>query len=119
MAEWEADDPQSYRLWRTGHDVRRGGGETYAEVAARAVPAVREALASIVDPRQLVVVVSHGGAIRALITALLDLPEAPWARLGALGNCCCALLADTDDGRGMRLISYGVPPQALPPPRRD
>jgi probable phosphoglycerate mutase len=116
LREWQAEDPRGYAAWRSGHDVRRGGGETYAEVAGRALPAVHEALAGLPDPRDLLVIVSHGGAIRALTTALLQLPAAPWARLTGLGNCCCALLVDTGDGRGWRLGAYGVTPDFLRPP---
>lgn len=115
LREWQAQDPAGYAAWRSGHDVRRGGGETYAEVAARAMPAVEQALAGLPDPHDLLVVVSHGGAIRALTTALLELPAAPWARLVGLGNCCCALLGEAGDGRGWRLAAYGVTPDFLRP----
>lgn len=116
LAEWEADDPDTYRLWRSGHDVRRGGGETYAEVAARASAAVGEAVASLDHPSGLVVVVCHGGAIRALLTTLLALPTAPWAKLAGLNNCHCALVYDSGDGRGWRLSVYGVSPDVLSRP---
>ena len=116
MSDWEQDDPETFHRWRAGYDVQRGGGECYSDVAARVVPALQDAWGGMSDPTGLLVVVSHGGAIRALLTAVLELPPAPWARLAALGNCCCALLADSEDGRGLRLITYGVPPQALPRP---
>jgi glucosyl-3-phosphoglycerate phosphatase len=106
--EWEAADPAQHALWRAGHDVRRGGGETYQEVGVRAAAAVREAVASAEDPEGLVVVVSHGGTIRAILADLLALPESPWGHLGTLGNCCGGLLHDAGDGRGWRLLAYGV-----------
>lgn len=113
--EWQVQDPQTFAAWRAGHDVRRGGGETYAEVAVRATAAVREALSTLPGPDDLLVVVSHGGAIRAVVTALLELPAAPWARLASLGNCCCALLTDEPAGPGWRMSAYGVTPDFLPP----
>jgi broad specificity phosphatase PhoE len=114
-AQWRERDPAGYRAWRAGADVRRGGGETYAEVALRAQAALGDAQAELADRDGLLVVVTHGGTIRALLTALLALPSAPWARLGGLNNCCCALLADGADERGWRLSAYGVPPQFLLP----
>lgn len=106
--EWEALDARRHALWRSGHDVRRGGGETYLEVGVRAIAAVREALASAEDPDALVVVVSHGGTIRSILVELLALPGSPWAHLGTLGNCCGALLRHVDEERGWRLLAYGV-----------
>lgn len=118
-AQWEDDDPETYRLWRAGYDVRRGDGETYAEVGVRAGAALKEALASVQDPWGLLVVVTHGGTVRALLEGLLDLPPAPWAHLGGLGNVCCADLLDGVDERGWRLLAYGVEPTSLlAPPGR-
>jgi probable phosphoglycerate mutase len=111
--EWAAADPVSYEAWRLGADIRRGGGETYVEVSARAGAAVAEALAALPGGEGLLVVVCHGGTTRALLNSLLRLPAAPWAQIGPLGNCCCALLTDAADGRGWRLTAYGVPPQSL------
>jgi broad specificity phosphatase PhoE len=105
---WAALDPQAYEMWVAGYDVRRGGGETYAEVGVRATAAVRDALASVDDPGALLVVVSHGGTIRAILTRLLELPASPWAHLSTLHNCCGALVSLEDDGRGWRLVGYGV-----------
>jgi len=107
-AEWTVLDPKRHALWRAGHDLRRGNGETYLEVGVRAVAAVRDAVASVEDPDGLVVVVSHGGTTRSMLTGLLDLPGSPWAHLGTVGNCCGALLTDDDDGRGWKLRAYGV-----------
>jgi broad specificity phosphatase PhoE len=108
-AEWEADDPVTYKLWRSGHDVRRGGGETYAEVGVRAAAAVKEALASVADPWGLTVIVAHGGTIRALLVELLALPTSPWSHLHGLNNTACADLVHAADGRGWQLLAYGVP----------
>lgn len=107
MSEWEADEPDEYARNLAGYDVRRGGGELSSEVGERAYPALAAALAE--TPAQgLLVVVSHGGTIRALLRILMDLPPAPWSHLGALGNTCCALLDHDEHGRGWRLVAYGM-----------
>lgn len=107
MREWEADEPDEYARNLAGHDVRRGGGELNSEVGERALPALQEALAQT-PADGLLVVVSHGGTIRALLRILLDLPPSPWSHLAALGNTCVALLEHDDHGRGWRLEIYGV-----------
>jgi len=112
MAEWEADEPDEYARNMAGHDVRRGGGELNSEVGERAYPALVEALDATPDDG-LLVVVSHGGTIRALLRILLDLPPSPWQHLGALGNTCVAALVLDEHGRGWRLETYGVPTTVL------
>jgi broad specificity phosphatase PhoE len=59
-----------------GEDIARGGGETFAAFSARVVGAL-ETLRER-HPDQLVAVVTHGGAISALLLHVLDLP---WARI--------------------------------------
>lgn len=110
--EWAAIDPAQHELWHKGFDVRRGGGETYLEVGVRAAAAVREACEALA-PDDLLVVVTHGGTVRSLLSELLALPGSPWAHLGALDNCCGALLSDPGDFRGWRLLRYGLGPAAL------
>lgn len=112
LTEWEAAEPADYARHLIGHDVRRGGGELNSEVGARALLAVTEALA-VTPPDGLLTVVSHGGTIRALLRLLLELPPAPWAHLGPLGNTCAALLSHDDGGRGWRLEVYGSPAATL------
>lgn len=107
LSEWEADEPDEYARNLAGHDVRRGGGELNREVGERAYPALLAALAAT-PVGGLLVVVSHGGTIRALLRLLLDLPPTPWSHLGALGNTCVAVLAHDDHGRGWRLDGYGM-----------
>lgn len=65
--EIEAADPQALRAWLADPEtVAPPGGETLAAVRCRALAAL---------PRQDgAVVVSHGGALRAIISALTDRP---------------------------------------------
>lgn len=118
MSDWEADEPDEYARNLAGHDVRRGGGELNTEVGERAFPALTEALAQTPD-NGLLVVVSHGGTIRALLRMLLDLPQSPWSHLGALANTGCALLDHDEHGRGWRLQAYGIRAADLRRPRQQ
>jgi broad specificity phosphatase PhoE len=115
LEEWQAAEPGEYARSQQGHDVRRGGGELNSEVGERAYPALLEALA-LTPADGLLVVVSHGGTIRALLRILLGLPASPWSHLGALGNTGCALLDRDTHGRGWRLHVYGVPVATLSSP---
>jgi probable phosphoglycerate mutase len=98
--------PAEYAAWRVGSDVRRGGGETYEEVGLRAGAAALELAASL-PPDGLGVIVTHGGTARSLIGRVLDLPVSHWWQLAALGNCCYALLRESE--RAWRLVEYGIP----------
>jgi len=109
-AEARAQFPEEYASWQAGIDARRGDGETYAEVGARAVSCVLESLDRL-GPGSLVVAVTHGGTARAAIGTLLSLDPDTWWRLSPLGNCRWSLLSDM--GRGWRLEEHnaGQPPE--------
>ena len=108
-AEARSRFPDEYASWQAGSDERRGGGETYAEVGARAAECVTEWLDTL-GPGATLVAVTHGGTARATIGTLLGFdPDLYW-RLAPLGNCRWSLLADM--GRGWRLEEHnaGQPP---------
>ena len=72
--EIHRDDPGRLAAWgERWWEVAPPGGETYAQLARR----VRAWFAEL-TPRagEVVVVVAHGGSLRALLAALLDLPPA-------------------------------------------
>lgn len=98
--------PAEYAAWRAGEDVRRGGGETYAELAARAVPALLEALDAASEDSVLAVL--HGGTARAATARLLDLPAQSWWRLAGLGNVTWTRLQET--ANGWRLLEHAGRP---------
>lgn len=60
------------------------GGETYAEVAARACAALEEIARA--HPGQAVAVVSHGITIRCILSRILDIPLRETGRLPIGGN---------------------------------
>lgn len=92
--EWDA--------WCAGLDVRRGGGETYTELADRIERAVRDVARDFAGRR--VVVVSHGAAIRALVMRVLGLSyKDAFSTLGAVTNTAITSLDATDT---LRLLRY-------------
>jgi probable phosphoglycerate mutase len=104
-SEIESRFPDTYRAWLSGEDVRREGGETGAEVTARALAAVSDAVASSPGGGP-VVVCSHGGTSRSVVLALLGLPESARSAFAVLGNARWASLVRR--GEGWRLTAYNA-----------
>lgn len=109
-AEARARFPEEYAAWQAGSDARRGGGETYAEVGARAAACVQDWLGKV-GPGGTLVAVTHGGTARATIGTMLGFDPDMYWRLASLGNCRWSML--TDIGRGWRLEEHnaGSPPE--------
>lgn len=95
--------PAEHEAWTRGLDVRRGGGETYVEVAERALACLDEAMDEAGEG--LVVAVTHGGTSRAVVGRLLALPPERWSALGPLGNCRLTRLRLGEAG-GWRLVEH-------------
>ena len=95
-------DPETLAAWRAGNDVRRGGGETFAELRERAW----DALCDLADIAGTVLVFSHGGSIRLGVAAAIGLPVMGESVLSPLANCSVTELI-AEDGR-WRLASYNV-----------
>jgi broad specificity phosphatase PhoE len=77
--------PEEVAALERGEDIRRGGAERLSELQARMVAALEGICAD--HPGQTVLLVSHGGALKSLITSLLglDLQEGV-RRLSTRGN---------------------------------
>ncbi|OAA28787.1 putative phosphoglycerate mutase [Frankia sp. EI5c] len=118
-SEAAARFPEEDAAWRRGEDVRRGGGETYGEVAERAFAVLDEIIAEglPVYPSGLVVFVLHGGTARALIGRALGVPPANWWVFGPLGNCRWSLLRR--EHGGFRLSEHNGGPLATAVPVPD
>jgi broad specificity phosphatase PhoE len=99
-AEIRARYPEEYSRWEPP------GGETSAEVAERVGAALNRA-ADALPPTGLLVVASHGAALRLGMSHLLGLPEEVWERLGGLSNCSWSVLAEMRIG-GWRLVEHNA-----------
>ena len=98
--------PDEHAAWRSGADVRRGGGETYAEAAERASACLLEHLPAL-RARPHAASPSPTAAPRAAtLGRLLELPAASWGRLAPLGNCCWSVLVEHP--LGWRLEQHGA-----------
>ncbi len=95
--------PDEWFAWSSGLDVRRGGGETYAELADRVASAVDRILAS--DAEDPILIVSHGGAIKSYIARLLGVSSEGLRALAGVGNAGLTLVERDTRGR-MRLHSW-------------
>jgi probable phosphoglycerate mutase len=96
--------PEEYAAWKAGLDVRRGGGETYDELAARMI----KVLGWVCDNHNgLSLCVSHGGAIRSVIRTLLGHGSHPRV-LSAADNTGITLLERSEPGDG-----FGEGPEPL------
>jgi broad specificity phosphatase PhoE len=92
--------PAEHAIWQPP------GGETSDQVAKRVGNALERAIARLPQDGVLVVA-SHGAALRLGMAHLLGFPESIWERLGGLSNCCWSVLAEMRDG-GWRLIEHNA-----------
>lgn len=97
---------ETVAAFTSGQDIRRGGGETFAELRARVVECLFEAVADQEGP---VVVFCHGGAIQV---AAAEAAGAPNPRpLGLVGPSNCSLTEFRLTPERFALVSYnrGLP----------
>ncbi|MEV4108090.1 histidine phosphatase family protein [Nonomuraea sp. NPDC049695] len=91
--------PEEYAAWEAPD------GEPVTDVATRVAGAMRRWAAKL-DDDGLLVVASHGAALRLGICELLGLPDSLWPALGGLGNCSWSVL---QEGRkGWRLLEHNA-----------
>lgn len=101
--EIAAEHPEEWAAWSAGLDVRRGGGETYDELATRIQRAAgRVAAQGHKDP---VLVVSHGGAIKSWVAKLLGVGPEGRAVLAGVGNAGLTMV-ELAAGRRVRLHAW-------------
>lgn len=100
--EAKARFPQEHADWRDGKDVRRGGGESYSEVAARIEAATRRQVD--LHPGETILLVSHGTAIRAFSASVVGAPAQASRAWPVMSNC--ALTSFSFDGATFRFVTW-------------
>ena len=101
------------QAWRSGQDVRPGvDGELRHEVGDRVAKAVREYADRLV-PGQLLVAVSHGGAISSGLQTLLGVPRTSWPVVSGLNNCHWSLLREHGERWVLEEHNAGSLPQEV------
>lgn len=109
------EDPHSYRAWLAGEHVRPGGdGEDRIEVGSRMKAAIDAVMEQTLAGRTAVVV-THGGAARAVLAPLLNRPFEQIRFLGVMRNAAWTVLVETDDpGNPWTILEYNA--RSLPEP---
>ncbi|WP_338609539.1 histidine phosphatase family protein [Pelagibacterium nitratireducens] len=103
IADIRADDAEGYQGWRSG-TVTPKGGEKWSEFVSRTSTCVMTSL----QASDRLLVVCHGGVIRALLEKLIDLPP---QRIIPVGPASLTVLAERPSGSGsMRLELFNYSP---------
>jgi probable phosphoglycerate mutase len=89
--------PEEWAAWSAGVDLRRGGGETYAELATRIEAAVARIIA--LEARDPILVVSHGGSIKSYVAKVLGVNADGMRALAGVGNCGLTVIEHDSRGR--------------------
>lgn len=123
LGEWEgrysadvrAADPEAYRAWRAGL-LRPPGGESFDELTKRVVAGFFGAVADCAEVGgQTLMVVTHGGPVRALLAAVVGLDPARAIHSHPAG----LTLLDVDVERTVKLRLYNFSPSVLVPDPAD
>ncbi len=109
--EVEARWPEEYKVWRSGQEPVREGGETRGEVGERMALAIQEHAAELTKDDTLVIV-THGAAISLGVTALLGLDPEGWKGIKGVDNAHWSVLEPSQAGTepDWRLIGHNVGP---------
>jgi len=103
--EYAAAHADEYaRFLKGDFDVVPGSEKTPA-VTDRMTAALRDLLIATA-PGELSVAVSHGASLRVAVAAMLGWVPAQALTLGALGNACWAILAESSATGELRLAAY-------------
>lgn len=90
--------PDEWAAWEAGLDVRRGGGETYAELATRIDGAIAR-IAGAEPAGSHLLIVSHGGAIKSWIARILGVTPEGMRALAGVANTGLTIVERDARGR--------------------
>lgn len=109
----EASDGANLARWFDGEDIPAGGdGERRSDVVKRMMRAIEKGLEECATGQTLLVV-THGGAARGAIGALLGLAISDWVAIGGLANASWSIVEERN--ARWRLIEHnsGVLPEPI------
>lgn len=110
ISELQARPGLQYQAWREGRFTPEGG-ESWADFRTRVVAAVSQAMG---DGHRTLLVVCHGGVIRALLDAFLALQPAQIIPVGPASLCSLSLSPNT--GNRLELFNWSPGPPDLAAP---
>jgi len=98
--ENRATHGELFANWYEGGDEPAGEiGERRSDVAKRAVAAIEKETENFSGT---IVFVTHGGTVRSVLGAILNLPIEQWGIIGGLSNACWSVLELTKHHTGSR-----------------
>lgn len=100
--------PGGMRAWVDGDETQIPGSETHLAAGERFADGLRERLAQGED--DVVVVVAHGGVLRAGACSFLGFQLEQWHLFGGLNNCSWSILEETrhDDWARWRITKWNA-----------
>lgn len=106
IPEFAERHPEEHASWARGDDQHRvEGAESAADVRARLVPALQDALAAL-GPGETGVVVTHGAGLKVGVVGLLGWPDELASALRGVDNCGWVTVEETAFAAGLRMAGY-------------
>jgi probable phosphoglycerate mutase len=100
--EIRAGWPEQVAAMLRGEDIQRGGGESYGEMRLRLAEAVDRIV--LRHPGEMVLLVSHGAALRLLVTHIIQADLGTMHRFAIGGNTAISIVQHQHGV--LRLVSY-------------
>jgi len=107
FADVAAAHPDQLAAFERGEDVRRGGGETFAELRERVWATLTAAAAEAGSGT--VLAFAHGGSIRVAAAAALAVPTPGQRGFAPPVNCSLTVIDYRGPGATHALVGYNVP----------
>jgi broad specificity phosphatase PhoE len=91
--------PDAYRRWRETAEIPWSGGETYEQMADRAIPAALRLAEELADDDRPLLLVAHGGTLRALLAASAGLDMGTVRKRHRIVPNACLMSVRAEAGR--------------------
>jgi probable phosphoglycerate mutase len=109
ISEMAQEEPALVAAFAAGQDVRRGGGEVFAEMRKRVAAAIDDLFARALDlaADPVVLAFTHGGPIRMAVAELFGTPSPGTEFVSGLLNCSVTTIQQAGGAR--KLVRFNVP----------